>query len=94
MNRKHFIKSLALGAVAAGTASFKALGPTEGHVYEADPLTLGLASYTLRKYSLDEVLEIMQRLNLKDVAFKSFHLPYESTDEELRFISEKVKARG
>ncbi len=94
MNRNHFIKSLALGAVAAGTASFKALSPMEGHVYEADGLTLGLASYTLRKYSLDEVLEIMQRLNLKDVAFKSFHLPYESTDEELRYISDKVKARG
>jgi sugar phosphate isomerase/epimerase len=94
MNRKHFIKSLALGAVAAGTASFKALSPIGVAVSKTNGLTLGLASYTLRKYSLDEVLEIMQRLNLKDVAFKSFHLPYESTDEELRYISEKVKARG
>jgi sugar phosphate isomerase/epimerase len=94
LSRKHFIKTLGLGALATGTTSFNTLGNIKHPAYEEYGLTLGLASYTLRKYSLDEVLEIMLRLNLKDVAFKSFHLPYESTDAELRYISEKVKARG
>ncbi len=94
LSRKHFIKTLGLGAVAAGSASFNTLGNVEGNVFEEHDLTLGLASYTLRKYSLDEVLEIMLRLNLKDVAMKSFHLPYEATETELRYIGDKVRARG
>lgn len=94
LSRKNFIKTVGLGAVAAGTSSFATLGKATIKTTEDHKLTIGLASYTLRKYSLDEVIEIVQRLNIKDVAFKSFHLPYESTDEELRQISAKVKARG
>ncbi|WP_339705791.1 sugar phosphate isomerase/epimerase [uncultured Kriegella sp.] len=94
LTRKNFIKTMGLGAIAAGTSSFAAIGKTTNKAIEDHELTIGLASYTLRKYSLDEVIEIVQRLNIKDVAFKSFHLPYESTDEELRKISAKVKARG
>ena len=94
LSRKNFIKTVGLGAVAAGTSSFAAMGKTINKTIEDHELTIGLASYTLRKYSLDEVIEIVQRLNIKDVAFKSFHLPYESTNEELRQIRAKVKARG
>lgn len=93
-SRKNFIKTLGLGAVAAGTSSFTSLNKNKKTVINDHKLTVGLASYTLRKYSLDEVIEIAQRLNIKDVAFKSFHLPYESTDEELKYIRDKVKARG
>jgi inosose dehydratase len=90
-SRKDFIKTIGLGAVGASTISFN----SNAAIKTADhKLIVGLASYTLRKYSLDEVIEICQRLDIKDVAFKSFHLPYDSTDEELRQITAKVKARG
>lgn len=94
LSRKNFIKSIGLGAVAVGTSSFTSLANKKNKSSENHQLNIGLASYTLRKYSLDEVIEIALRLNLKDVAFKSFHLPYEATDDELRQISAKVKARG
>jgi inosose dehydratase len=90
-SRKDFIKTIGLGAVGASAISFTSEAATKTADHK---LTVGLASYTLRKYSLDEVIEICQRLDIKDVAFKSFHLPYESTDEELRQITAKVKARG
>lgn len=93
-SRKNFIRTLGLGAVAVGTSSFTSSNKTKKTIADGHELTVGLASYTLRKYSLDEVIEIAQRLNIKDVALKSFHLPYESTDEELKYISDKVKARG
>mgnify|MGYP003670832542 CR=1 FL=1 len=95
-SRKHFIQTLGLGAVAAGTSSFGTLvkGKDSANTIGDHKLTVGMASYTLRKYSLDEVIDIAQRLDISDIAFKSFHLPYESTDEELRFIRDKVKARG
>ncbi|PCJ98291.1 MAG: xylose isomerase [Flavobacteriaceae bacterium] len=93
-SRKNFIKTLSLGAVAAGTSSFTNIKKSTNTTANDHKLTIGLASYTLRKYSLDEVIEIAQRLNIKDVAFKSFHLPYDATDEQLKYIRDKVKARG
>ncbi|MEO9893399.1 sugar phosphate isomerase/epimerase [Aurantibacter sp.] len=94
VTRKNFIRSIALGTVAASTSSFTVLSKSNKKSFEEHQLNIGLASYTLRKYSLDEVIDISLGLNIKDVAFKSFHLPYESTDEEIRFIKDKVKARG
>ncbi len=94
LSRKNFIQTMGLGAVAAGASSFRTLAGSQSTTVNDHNLNLGLASYTLRKYSLDEVIEISQRLDIKDVALKSFHLPYESTDEELRYIRDKVKARG
>ncbi|MRH99893.1 TIM barrel protein [Kriegella sp. EG-1] len=95
VSRKNFIRSIALGSVAAGTSSFTVLSKSKNiNLSNNHELNIGLASYTLRKYSLDEVIEISQGLNIKDVAFKSFHLPYESTPEELKYIADKVKARG
>ncbi|MFH6605055.1 sugar phosphate isomerase/epimerase family protein [Maribacter algicola] len=94
LSRKGFIKTVGLATVGLGTSSFSSTKELPEKKLNDHQLTVGLASYTLRKYSLDELIEIVQRLDIKDVAFKSFHLPYESTDEELRYIRDKVKARG
>jgi len=55
---------------------------------------LGLASYTTRKLSLDETLTITQRLGLKYICLKSFHLPLESTPAEIAAVAAKVKQAG
>ncbi|MCR9063764.1 MAG: sugar phosphate isomerase/epimerase [Cytophagales bacterium] len=90
LTRKKFIQSLGLGAVAASSLSFT----QKAGFSSASALKVGLASYTLRKYSIDELIEIVQRLGIKDIALKSFHLPYEASPEELRYIMDKLKARG
>jgi inosose dehydratase len=93
MKRNNFIKTLSLSPLALS------LSPAENKNYstlEADDfkLQIGLASYTLRKYSLDELIEIVLRLDIKNVCLKSFHLPYEATDEQLQYTADKLKARG
>ena len=93
MKRNNFIKTLSLSPLAMS------LSPTLSENYSVneteDPqLQIGLASYTLRKYSLDELIEIVLRLDIKNVCLKSFHLPYEATDEQLQYTSNKLKARG
>lgn len=55
---------------------------------------LGMASYTFREFSLDDTLTMTKRLGLKRIAFKSFHLPLESTESEIRAIAAKVKQEG
>lgn len=93
MKRNNFIKTLGLSPLALS------LSPTENkrskfNENDDHKLQIGLASYTLRKYSLDELIEIVLRLDIKNVCLKSFHLPYEATDEQLHYISDKLKARG
>ncbi|MHC4359352.1 MAG: sugar phosphate isomerase/epimerase family protein [Planctomycetota bacterium] len=55
---------------------------------------LGLASFSFRKFSLDETLAITQKLGLKYICLKSFHLPLESSPEEIEAVAKKVKQAG
>jgi sugar phosphate isomerase/epimerase len=55
---------------------------------------LGLASYTFRKFSLDQTLTMTRRLGLEYIALKSFHLPLESTQAEIKTVAARVKSAG
>jgi len=57
-------------------------------------LRLGLASYTLRSFSLDDVIKISTRLGLNSIALKSMHLPLEAGADELKAMAAKVRAAG
>jgi len=58
------------------------------------PLTLALASYTLRKFDLDQTLEMTKRVGLDAICLKSFHLPMDATPDEIAAAVEKVKEAG
>jgi inosose dehydratase len=55
---------------------------------------LALASYSLRKFPLDRALAMTARLGLKHICLKSFHLPLNSTPEQIAEAAAKVKAAG
>ena len=55
---------------------------------------LGLASYTLRKFKLDETLAMTKRLDFKYICFKSMHLELDSTQAEIEAAVAKVKEAG
>lgn len=97
--RKTFLKTVGLGTGAIiltpFTANSTSVVPSKNNQKEGQKeLTIGIASYTLRKHSLDEVLTICTQLNIKDIAFKSMHMPMNSTDEELKTIAKKVSDAG
>ena len=58
------------------------------------PLTLGMASYTFRKFSLEECIAMTKRLGLKRIAFKSFHLPLDATPDQIKETVQKVNKAG
>ena len=58
------------------------------------PFELGLASYTLRKFDLDQTLAMANRVGLKVICLKSFHLPLEATPDEIAAAVKKVKDAG
>ena len=55
---------------------------------------MGLASYTLKNFKLDETLAMTKRVGLKYIAFKSFHLALDSTPAQIKEVVSKVKEAG
>lgn len=96
LTRNEFLKVLGLSA--AGTlasASTPLIARSDRSRKPADTdLKLGLASYTLRKLNLDEVISVTKRLNLNNIALKSMHMPLESSAEEIKSMAGKVKSAG
>jgi sugar phosphate isomerase/epimerase len=60
----------------------------------AFPFRLGLASYTLRKFKLPEAIAMTRRVGLDHICLKSFHVPLESTLEEIEAAAAQFKSAG
>lgn len=55
---------------------------------------LGIASYSLRKFSTEETLAFTKKLEIENIAFKSFHLKLDATDEEIVATLGQCKEAG
>jgi len=98
-SRGSFLKTIGLGGLAVTTNVLHAtpkknLFKSNFTGENALGLTLGLASYSTRNYSLDETMAMAKRLNIKKIAVKSMHMPLESSEEEISSIAEKVNKAG
>ena len=52
---------------------------------------VGMAGYTFVKFDLDKTLETMKRTDVHYLCIKNFHLPFNSTDEEIVAFHKKLK---
>lgn len=92
--RKSFIKLAGTGALVAGVGVYSKANASVDVTKNDVSLQLGLASYSLRNYSLEETIAMASRLELRHLALKSMHLPLESTDQELQAAAQKIKSSG
>jgi len=95
--RRDFFRLAGMGMAAASLSSlaqFSCASPNRKAGASEKHLDLGMASYTFREFSLDDTLAMTRRLGLKRIAFKSFHLPLESSEEEIKAVSRKVAESG
>ena len=86
--RNEFLKLSGIGITGA------ALSKIDMRSAKDQKLTLGLASYTLRSFSLDDTIKIVKRLNLSGISLKSMHMPLDSSPDEIKRIAEKVRNAG
>ena len=97
-NRRRFLQTAGISAVATltGRSTSKAQGPesSDSGAGAVPKFELGLASYTLRKFKLAEAMVMTKRVGLKYIALKDFHLPMDSTPEQIREVAGKVKEAG
>lgn len=92
--RRDFLKYAAVGL---GAPPFIYLNNSRSNQQTASkmrPLTLGMASYTFREFSLENTIRMTKRLGLKRIVLKSFHLPLESSSEEIKAAAAKVREAG
>jgi sugar phosphate isomerase/epimerase len=76
-----------LGRAASPNADDRKLAPPH-------EVKLGVASYSLREFPLDKALEMVKTLRTPYINFKSMHVPYEKSPEELATIRREVEEQG
>lgn len=96
-SRREFVRLTGMGLAAASLPHRKEIVPG-GRREEAkegeEQLQLGMASYTFRKFGLEDTLAMTKRLGLERISFKSFHLPLNSTGEEIKLTAARVRDAG
>ncbi len=95
--RRNFIKKTALGTAAIATTSISALGANVNFSDKSSLLfnvKLGVASYTLRKFSTEKALDMTLRCGLNRMTFKSMHLPLDSGVNTIKKTVKLCKDKG
>ena len=93
-NRRYFLQLTGLAAAASLIKTDSASGWANPGQTDTVPFNLGLASYTLREFNLEQTLEMVKKLDLKYICFKDVHLPLNSSPEQIKLVVDKVKASG
>jgi sugar phosphate isomerase/epimerase len=58
------------------------------------PLKLGLASYSMREFTLDQALDMAKQMGVKYMTFKDVHVPRTDPPEKTRVLRAKIEAAG
>ena len=59
-----------------------------------NPFRLGMAGFTFVNFDLETTLKTLQRLDVHYLCIKDFHLPFDSTDEQIKAFHEKCASYG
>jgi sugar phosphate isomerase/epimerase len=96
--RRRFLQNVVLGSTALVAASrfpAAALGAVTKPEHAAFAgLKVGIASYSLRKFSLDQAITMTQQAGVKYLTLKDMHLPLTSTADECQAARQKIEAAG
>lgn len=55
---------------------------------------LGIAGYTFVKFDLETTLKTLQRADVKYLCIKNFHLPFDSSDKEIKDFHKRLESYG
>jgi sugar phosphate isomerase/epimerase len=104
--RRSFLTTAAatMAGAALGVAASPSVAPAAAEASHGDDrgaapappheIKLGVASYSLREFPLDKALEMIKTLRTPYVNFKSVHVPYEKSADELAVIRKQIEDQG
>ena len=53
-----------------------------------------MAGYTFREFTVEKTIEMMKRIGVTNLSLKDFHMPMNSTQEQINAVLEKFKSAG
>lgn len=91
MRRNKFFTLLAFAAFLLGTCTASAQF-VEKH--KSEELKIGVAGFSFRSFNIDQTLKMMNQIGVKYMSVKDFHLPLNSTQEQIDAFKAKLAAAG
>jgi len=98
-SRRRFFRKAGTGLLAAGTVAIMPAGRMFGMHSESnkgrkDLFKFGIAGWTFVNYKLEAALDMMARVDMHYLCIKNFHLPLDSTSEQITEFHARLKAKG
>ena len=92
-NRRKFLQAAVLGVSAVSLPRISSA--TEYNITPGEfKFSLGVASYTLRKFTTEQAIDMTLRCGVNRITFKSMHLPLEADDETIKKTVSLCKQKG
>jgi inosose dehydratase len=98
-SRRQFFKKAGTGLLALGVSSSLPTGNLFGGKAETskkkqDLFKFAIAGWTFYRFKLEPSLDMMERVDVHYLCIKNFHLPFDSTTEQIAEFHNKLKAKG
>ncbi|WP_299531150.1 sugar phosphate isomerase/epimerase [Ulvibacterium sp.] len=97
-SRRSFLKKVSAGIAGATTITFPEIAKASTLASIPKPvnsdLKLGVASYTLREFSMEEALDMTLRCGVDRITFKSMHLPLDSDRATIQRAAALCQQKG
>ena len=105
MKRRDFLKASMAGAAVLSMPKTMQAMPAPGDIpadknstikpdAKEEPFHLGMAGFTFRHFDIDQTLDFMQKLDVHYLCIKDFHLPLDSTNEQIAAFHQKLAEYG
>jgi inosose dehydratase len=97
-SRRQFFKKAGTGLLALGVTSSLPTSNVFGRRVEVskkndDLFKFAMAGWTFYKFKLEPSLEMMERVDVHYLCIKNFHLPFDSSPEQIAEFHNKLKAK-
>jgi inosose dehydratase len=94
-SRRKFLKLAGTGVLAAGASSLHTLsGMPVSEDKTINTFSIGMAGFTFREFTIEKTIEMMKRIGVTNLSLKDFHMPMNSTREQINAVLEKFKTAG
>lgn len=93
--RRQFLQAATTAIAATGFSSLYGNPlPKVNSDKPVNEITLGMAGYTFREFTVEQTIAIMKRIGVRAISLKDFHLPYNSSQEQINGITGQFRNTG
>jgi inosose dehydratase len=94
-SRRNFLKLAGTGVLAAGASSLLAAPVNfSSTIKPVNTFSLGMAGYTFREFTVEQTIAMMKRIGVTNLSLKDFHMPMDSTQEQISNVTGKFRSAG